>query len=124
MRIYNRVMPYLLMVTGLVCIGCEQEYKDVVVSKKENKVYLDRNNNGFADAYINYSAMDTVGNIWFKSMQPGDTLRYSVGYSFDKIAIPSSRVRHKNLNNQDFVDSYNKHKNSKVRNKLNRFKNR
>lgn len=124
MRIYNKVLPYLLVAAGFVCTGCEQDYSDVIVSKKDNKVYLDRNNDGYADVYIKYSVMDTISNIWFKSMRPGDTLHYAVFPSFDKIAIPSTRVYHKYLNDNDFFDLHNEYRNNKVRNKLQRFKNR
>lgn len=38
MRIYNKVLPYLLVAAGFVCTGCEPDYSDVIVSKKDNKV--------------------------------------------------------------------------------------
>lgn len=96
MKLYKKVVPYVLAGSALMFSGCRNDHKDVVIAKQSGKLYLDRNNDGLCDAAIVFS--DTVMDLWYRYAVPGDLLHYSIAQVADQPIMQSNKIKPFDIN--------------------------
>jgi hypothetical protein len=102
MKLYKKVVPYVLAGSALVFSGCLNDHKDVVVAKQSGKLYLDRNNDGLCDAAILFP--DTVKNLWYRYTVPGDLLHYSISSMADGPVMRLDKIQPKEINGVPYAE--------------------
>ena len=124
MKIYKKVIPYLLAGSALLMTGCTHDFQDFVVSKTNGKIYLDRNGNGYADAVIEYNPADTLSSILYQYIQPGDTVYYYVSYKNDTPFLSAGQVCCRTVNGYTVLEIERIQQINQIRQELNQSKTR
>ena len=85
MKLYKKVVPYVLAGSALLMTGCSarEPHKDVIVAKQNGTLYLDKNGDGVVDRGIRFLETDSVSNVFYNYAMVGDTLEYYVSKMID-----------------------------------------
>lgn len=78
MKLYKKVVPYVLAGSALLMTGCSapEPHKDVIVAKQNGTLYLDKNGDGVVDRGIRFLETDTASHCFYNYAMVGDTLEY------------------------------------------------
>ena len=99
MKLYKKVVPYVLAGSALLMTGCEGvAHRDVIVAKQNGTIYLDRDSDGLADFAVIYDS-DTTKSIIYPYAMPGDTMYYEYRSAYQNSQkIPGCNISNCEIN--------------------------
>lgn len=85
MKLYKKVVPYVLTGAAMLMTGCgaPEPHKDIIVAKQDGTIYLDSNGDGDVDRGIRFHGTDTASHCFYNYAMVGDTLEYYVSKMMD-----------------------------------------